>query len=228
MRLLSFMPLYKQYINNSEYNKVVKILTTKNNNLRLDHIAFRVFPQSQIKNDLLKLAYDNKYEIMPEIYNFNKYLAKARWYKSNNLPRIFMSEYSGKFFPNFHSYRDYQLVYNSNQYLAWTSLFCGHINHIAIQVDNIEESTNELIKNGIKMNEEGGIYKVSKDELLIQSATMSNTIDHYFSSGELKQVPYSFVELVQRKICPITKKERDGFEEDNAGKIFSSTSKSVK
>jgi hypothetical protein len=45
---------------------------------------------------------------------------------------------------------------------------------------------------------------------------MSETIKYTFNDSKIHDVPYAFVELVQRN--------REGFEQDSAQKIFSSTS----
>ena len=65
------------------------------------------------------------------------------------------------------------------------------------------------------MNYEGGLYKVSKDKLLIQTATIAEPIKYTFINGQTEYVPYTFVELVQRG--------REGFEQENAKRIFTST-----
>jgi 4-hydroxyphenylpyruvate dioxygenase-like putative hemolysin len=94
-------------------------------------------------------------------------------------------------------------------------LFEGHINHLALEVDDIELATEKCIKAGLKMNYEGGLYKVSKDKLLIQTATMSEPVRYIFKNGKMDYVPYTFVELIQRG--------REGFEQENAKRIFTST-----
>ena len=66
------------------------------------------------------------------------------------------------------------------------------------------------------MNYEGGLYKISRDKRLIQTASISEPIKYTFNDGSVHDVPYAFVELVQRS--------REGFEEDNAERIITSTS----
>jgi hypothetical protein len=65
------------------------------------------------------------------------------------------------------------------------------------------------------MNYEGGLYKVSKDKLLIQTATMSEPVRYIFKNGKMEYVPYTFIELIQRG--------REGFEQENEKRIFTST-----
>ena len=124
----------------------------------------------------------------------------------------------GEKIPSINSYSEYEKINSINSYLAWTVLFEGHINHLALEVNDIELATEACIKAGIKMNYEGGLYKVSRDKQLIQTASMSEQVKYTFNDGSVHDVPYAFVELVQRN--------REGFEEDSAQRIFSSTSTS--
>lgn len=189
----------------------VKHVIHSNYKGKIDHAAFRFLNKNSISN---------KYALKPEIYTFEKYNAMARWYKNDSglIPRLFVSRYMGEEVPPINNYSDYEKINNINQYLAWTILFEGHINHIALEVNDIELATEACIKAGIKMNYEGGLYKVSSDKLLIQTATMAEPLKYTFRDGKTHYVPYAFVELVERK------KGRDGFEQDNAQRIFSSTS----
>jgi len=188
----------------------VKNVIHSNYKGKIDHAAFRFLKNSNISSS---------YTLQPEIYIFEKYNAQARWYKDENqiIPRLFISRYMGKDVPLINNYSDYERINNINQYLAWTILFEGHINHLALEVDDIEQATEKCIKAGIKMNYEGGLYKVSGDKLLMQTATMAEPLKYTFRDGKTHYVPYAFVELVERK--------REGFEQDNAQRIFSSTSK---
>lgn len=122
------------------------------------------------------------------------------------------------------SYNEYDDLQNHNQYIAWTYLFKDNINHVAVEVDDIELETEKLIKQGIKFNDEGGIYKISDDKLLIQTSTKADVIKFNFND-RIEYVPYSFIEFVQRKYDPKTGEKREGFETQNADKIFLSTKK---
>lgn len=178
----------------------------------IDHAALRFLKDTVISS--------KTYTLKPEVYTFEKYNATARWYKdenkNNKIPRIFISRYMGEKIPRINNYSDYEKLNSVNSYLAWTVLFEGHINHLALEVNDIEQATEACIKAGIKMNYEGGLYKVSRDKLLIQTASMSEPIKYTFDDASVHDVPYAFVELVQRN--------REGFEQDNAQRIFSSTS----
>ena len=197
--------LVKQYLMKTPtFYKVKNII---NSNGKIDHAAFRFLRDNNINTN---------YSVQQETYTFDNFNAIAKWYKGRgNVPRLFVSRYRGEHIPIINSYSDYQHINEINSYLAWTILFEGHINHLALEVDDIELATEKCIKAGLKMNYEGGLYKVSKDKLLIQTATMSEPIKYIFKNGKMEYVPYTFVELIQRG--------REGFEQENAKKIFTST-----
>jgi hypothetical protein len=197
--------LTKQYLSNTpSFFRIRDIVISTG---KIDHAAFRF---------LNKITIDSEYKIQPEKYTFNNFNAVARWYKTeSDIPRLFVSKYRGNNIPSILTHKDYLSVNKENSYLAWTVLFEGHINHLALEVDDIEWATEKCIKEGIKMNYEGGLYKVSKDKLLIQTATIAEPIKYTFKDGKSDFVPYTFVELIQRG--------REGFEQENAKRIFTST-----
>lgn len=179
------------------------------NSSKIDHAAFRYLKPPTISKE---------YKIQPEHYIFPIFNATARWYKhttDTEIPRLFVSTYIHQSIPTILSYSDYQSINAKNSYLAWTSLFEGHVNHLALLVDDIELATEKCIQAGIKMNEDGGLYKISNDKLLVQTATIAEHVQYTFADGKPEYIPYTFVELIQRK--------RDGFEQDNAKRIFTST-----
>lgn len=205
---MSLKPLVKQYLSSTpSFFKLKNIINSKG---VIDHAAFRFLHFEEC----FKVNYN--YKLQPETYTFEKFNAFANWYKGEDeIPRLFISSYKGKNIPTISSYKDYISINKDNSYLAWTILFEGHINHLALEVDDIEWATEKCIKEGIKMNYEGGLYKISKDKLLIQTATIAEPIKYTFKNGKVDYVPYTFVELVQRR--------REGFEQENAKRIFTST-----
>jgi hypothetical protein len=207
--------IYNYTKTNYTYHQVQKIVNTK----KIDHVALRFLGQSNtIMNKIIK-----DYSLQPEVYHFYNYQASARWYKNNSdIPRLFISKYYGDFTPLVKNYSFYKYIEKTNPYLAWTSLFAGHINHIALETNDIEAATEACVKHGILMNYEGGLYKISKDKNLIQTATKAIPIQHTFQNGDTHNVPYTFVELVQRL------NNRDGFEQENARRIFTSTDSNSK
>ena len=204
--------------------------------LGIDHLAIRSLNQKYYESNNFKEKYEivNFKKIDIE-YNFPNYEVNANWYKqfdttTYNTPRIFTSWYVGNY-KNISpdnkyiiledenlTYNQYLDIYNQNQYIAWTHLFRNDINHIAIAVSDIEKVTETMLKNKFNFNTEGGIYKVSNDKNLIQTSLMADMIEFSFLDKKEK-IPYVFVEFTERK------NNRDGFEQDNANKIFSSTTK---
>jgi len=135
---------------------------------------------------------------------------------------------------------DYQALAKESEYAAWTLVNGYALNHTTVSVhrlgtlDNIKKLNDFLQENGIKLNSEGGILKVSPDGGLQQSSSVADTITFTFSGGEVEKVPASYIEFAQRLILPIHSDlkaheihewhRRDGFEVGNADKIFESTS----
>ena len=210
--------LIKQYINTNPQFECIKKIVKSN---KIDHVALR-FKSVSFSSKINEIT--KGYQLQSEIYTFNQFNAKARWYKLNNqntdnnsIPRLFISHYKGDFIPVIKTPDMYKNINSTNSYLAWTTLFEGHINHIALEVDNIYQATESCLKNGVKMNEEGELYKISDDNCLIQTATMAIPIKYKFTNGETLEIPYTFVELIQRI------NGREGFEQENARRIFMST-----
>ena len=174
-------------------------------------------------------------------YTYDLYkLIKNKKIEDNNIigtPRIFVSTYSGIYndnnflssnldldLINWHisnpneklSYDLYKEIYDKNQYLAWTLVFRNRINHIGIQVDDINE-TYKKVKNILSINNPDSPIQVSLDGNLLQFSTKSTFYPYKFKEGNF-EIPRNFIEFVQRK------KNREGFSEKNASVVFNSTS----
>jgi hypothetical protein len=215
------------------YHQVCRLLFLKQKTSRnernclhshIDHAAIRYLTPKDYTHDFNEAGY----KLQPETYQFPKFEAYSRWYLNKDLliPRMFVSYYVGEFLPSIKSFDTYKNINKINPFVSWTTLFRGHINHLALRVDDIEMATETLIKSGIKMNEDGGLYKVSNDGLLIQTATLSEPYTYSFVNGQVENVGYTFVELVQRK-CDKDGKMREGFESQNASRIFTSTAETL-
>jgi hypothetical protein len=223
-----------------------KVLNLRLPYISFDHIAIRAMNKNYYdSNEFIEKFEIKNYKKMPDSYKFPKYDVEATWYKIDKvdkldkeyenseknlfkIPRIFTSWYSNTsnvFSPEIQNknltYNEYLDIHDKNQYVAWTLLFKQDINHIAIEVEDIEYVTESLMRNKYKFNKEGGIYKISNDKNLIQTSIMADTIEYQFKNKKEK-IPYAFVEFVQRK------NNRDGFETESANKIFSSTNKITK
>tara|TARA_A100001011_G_C14189531_1_gene790652 strand:- start:141 stop:893 length:753 start_codon:yes stop_codon:yes gene_type:complete len=175
-------------------------------------------------------------------YNGNKfnsaYINSLHNFRKNIIgtPRVFLSTYNDiyndpNFFDtnidlnliNWHiynpnqklSYDLYKQIRDKNQYLAWTLIFQNKLNHIGIEVDNIEDVLNKVQKI-LPLNNPESPIQVSEDGDLLQFSTKSKLYPHKFTEGTF-EVPRNFIEFVQRK------NNRDGFSQKNANVVFNST-----
>jgi len=135
---------------------------------------------------------------------------------------------------------DYLSLLAESEYAAWVIYNRYYLNHYTISVHYLKEGFNTLHafnefleRNNIKLNDAGGKIKVSPDGLLLQSSTVAQLIEATFAGGEKNTIAGSYVEFAERKVLPqfanIPKEERkrehlrEGFEANNADKIFEST-----
>lgn len=135
---------------------------------------------------------------------------------------------------------DYLNLLSESEYAAWVIYNRYYLNHYTISVHYLKEGYNTLEafnvfleRNGIKLNDAGGKIKVSPDGLLLQSSTVAELLEASFAGDEKLSIAGSYVEFAERKVLPqyadipkaLLKREhlRDGFEANNADKIFEST-----
>lgn len=135
---------------------------------------------------------------------------------------------------------DYLDLLHESEYAAWVIYNRYYLNHYTISVHCLKQGFNELHqfnafleRNHIKLNDSGGKIKVSPDGLLLQSSTVAQKIEAQFEEGEKCDIAGSYVEFAERRVLPAfqhlpvaeRKREhfRDGFEANNADKIFEST-----
>src|SRR5690606_7121227 len=135
---------------------------------------------------------------------------------------------------------DYKMLLAESEYAAWVIYNRYYLNHYTISIHELKEGYNTLEefnefleKIGVKLNNSGGKIKISADGLLKQSSTVSALYDATFSDGKVLEIAGSYVEFAERKVLPefqhLKKQEiksvhrRDGFETNNADKIFEST-----
>ena len=237
-----FININKYISRTPTFNKIVKAIRPHIKGV--DHIALRTFNPMNI----YQICKKHGYQKQPNIYHFPLYNSTATYYlntKENeidNVPRIFVSSYNEPLYDHNYTnqldfeiidfyrksdkkftYNTYKDIYDKNQYLAWTLCFRDEINHIALEVDNIDIVNKKVKEMGIKLNTDNGEIKVSQDGLLMQSSTKSEEIPYQFSDDKYN-IPYGFVEFVERGYDENNVK-REGFEENNALYIFNSTKK---
>ncbi|MGN6494237.1 MAG: DUF1338 domain-containing protein [Agriterribacter sp.] len=135
---------------------------------------------------------------------------------------------------------DFNTLATESEYAAWVIYNRYYLNHFTISVHNLKPGYNTiqefnafLEKNGFVLNDSGGKYKKSPDGLLLQSSTVARMIEAEFASGEKQEISGSYVEFAERKVLPEfatlpaaqlkRQHRREGFEAQNADKIFEST-----
>ena len=205
-----------------------------------DHIATRTFNINQSHKIISR-----NYKLENDKFFFPQHNANAVWYSNPKMiiPRIFVSTYSNPLFdanlyPNLHplvsrlinypsekmSYYLYHQLQKTNQYLAWTLLFKNDINHIALRVQSAEEFLELLRKCNYPIHQPENPLQISNDKKLIQFSTVADKIKYQFSDGTY-EIPYAFVEIIERKVDPITGQIREGFDTENANQILYTTKK---
>jgi hypothetical protein len=131
------------------------------------------------------------------------------------------------------SWQDYEALSKESEYAAWVIYNRYYLNHFTISVHNLPEGFNSIAQfnnfleaNGFQLNDSGGKIKISKDGLLLQSSTVAEMIEAEFSSIDgksvVKKIPGSYVEFAERRTAA-NNERREGFEADNANRIFEST-----
>lgn len=115
------------------------------------------------------------------------------------------------------SYKLYEQLYKKNQYLAWTLAHRKNINHIGIEVQNIEKVA-EKVSEFLPLNNPESPIQISEDGNLLQCSTKSIVYPYKFEEGHY-DIPYNFIEFIERK------NDRKGFSEKNANIVFNSTTK---
>lgn len=142
------------------------------------------------------------------------------------------------------TWQAYQQLSEESEYAAWVIYNRYYLNHFTISVHNlpapfntVERFNQFLQREGIELNDAGGLCKTSPDGLLLQSSTVAEKVEAEFSDGagglERHWIAGSYVEFAERRVLPQyahlpedeIKREhrRDGFEAGNADKIFEST-----
>lgn len=135
---------------------------------------------------------------------------------------------------------DYDRLLQESEYAAWTIYNRYYLNHFTISIHNLKPGYNNLasfndflLARGFKLNDSGGQIKTSPDGKLAQSSTVAGKVEAVFKNGDTKLIAGSYVEFAERKVldqfaalpADEIKREhrREGFEANNADKIFEST-----
>jgi hypothetical protein len=142
------------------------------------------------------------------------------------------------------TWSDYKRLSEESEYAAWVIYNRYYLNHFTVSVHNLPTGYNTIAEynaylenNNFKLNNAGGKAKTSPDGLLIQSSTVAEMVAAEFSDGAggtvNQQISGSYVEFAERRVLPQfanlpassirREHRRDGFEANNADKIFEST-----
>ena len=157
------------------------------------------------------------YTRMNDVYSFPRFKTTATWLCSpqSKNQRVFVSQCIDDEIAEIKSAKDYEDIYNKNQYLAWTQVFGNDINHMAISVKNIAKWY-DIINSDPKLKLSTNL-QTSRDGDLLQFGLKSDLMKHTFMDGSTLVIPSYFVEFAERK------NGREGFESQNADAIFDST-----
>jgi hypothetical protein len=115
----------------------------------------------------------------------------------------------------------------ASEYAAWFYVFGHTPNHFTINVNKLKDFNSLadvnafLKKHKVVLNTVGGEIKSAPGKL-DQSSTVADKIDVTFSNERTVQVPFTFVEFAYRHSLK-NGTLFNGFTEDNADKVFSST-----
>jgi len=135
---------------------------------------------------------------------------------------------------------DYLTLAKESEYAAWVIYNRYYLNHFTISVHNLEKGYNTvalfndfLEKRGFTLNDAGGKIKISADGALLQSSTVARKAEAEFANNKKQSIAGSYVEFAERKVLPQYRHlaedainrshRREGFEANNADKIFEST-----
>ena len=138
------------------------------------------------------------------------------------------------------TYAAFRTLLEESEYAAWVVALGHMLNHQTFSVHTmrngyraIETLVGEIARAGHALAETGGAIKTSADGLLRQASTRADDITYTFACGRTERIAGSYVEFAERGIfaayadLPLDAIERhhrrDGFETQNADRIFEST-----
>jgi len=137
------------------------------------------------------------------------------------------------------TWADYQALLAESEYAAWALYNRYYLNHYTITVhdlppgfDTIAGFNAFLERHGFRLNDSGGKIKTSRDGKLLQSSTVAAMVDAQFADGP-HRIAGSYVEFAERRpldaFANLPREQlrrehrREGFEAENADRIFEST-----
>ncbi len=126
------------------------------------------------------------------------------------------------------SYADYISLLDESEYAAWLSVWGLRANHFTIFINHLNKYPQLyqvvalLQDQGYRLNTAGGVIKGTPDDLLIQAATMADTLAVEFTDAGEQVISTCYYEFAQRFKKPDGQLYQ-GFVPNSADKIFEST-----
>ncbi len=102
------------------------------------------------------------------------------------------------------TWQEYELLLSESEYAAWLSVMGIRANHFAISVNHlshtpdIAQALNRMESLGFCLNQDGGVIKGSRLDLLEQGAILPDQTMRLFSDGSEHPVPTCHFEFVKR------------------------------
>ena len=138
------------------------------------------------------------------------------------------------------TWADFERLASESEYASWVIYNRYYLNHFTVTIHNLPEGYNTIAtynafleRNGFKMNNSGGTIKTSPDGKLLQSSTVAEMITATFANDEQHLISGSYVEFAERRPLDAfahlpaselrREHRREGFEAQNANRIFEST-----
>jgi hypothetical protein len=121
----------------------------------------------------------------------------------------------------------YEALLAESQYAAWVAAFGFRANHFTVAahelktVASLRELDELLLDSGVRLNEEGGLIKGSREQGLEQSSTLADEIEVELSDGP-RRIPSCYYEFAYRHPGPDGRLFQ-GFIAGSASHLFTST-----
>jgi hypothetical protein len=129
------------------------------------------------------------------------------------------------------SHATYLALAKESEYAAWVAAFGIRANHFTVSVNSLDTfasvaDLNSFLKErGFALNTSGGEIKGSREDMLIQSSTVSLPIQWNFQGWETQTIPGGYCEFARRFPNRETGEIFEGFVPESANRIFESTNR---
>ncbi|KAL1196248.1 2-oxoadipate dioxygenase/decarboxylase [Cardamine amara subsp. amara] len=107
------------------------------------------------------------------------------------------------------TWTDFKQLAKENEFAAWALIHGYTMNHLAISNHRLKHRFSDikclkeyLEEKGFELNKDGGVLKVSQDDLLLQISSISEKLAVEFADGVTQTIPASYVEFIDRLVLP--------------------------